>query len=141
MKRQALRALAADAGQLFQFINEPGHRLGKLGHGRSVLSSQFSVSFRERVLEIVGVLSVRDIDVHFSGKSCELAGTGVGYNGDRQMERATIHRAAMLEDKATAAAAEASGDALDGHVGTRALDTGASTQHHAPAGAFEIAME
>src|SRR5438445_428980 len=29
---QALSALTSDPGQLFQFINEPGHRLGKAGH-------------------------------------------------------------------------------------------------------------
>jgi hypothetical protein len=32
VERQSLSALAADAGQLFQFVDEPGHRLGKFRH-------------------------------------------------------------------------------------------------------------
>jgi len=32
---QTLRALGADAGELFQFINEPRHGFGKLGHSQS----------------------------------------------------------------------------------------------------------
>jgi hypothetical protein len=32
MEGETLRALAPDSGQLLQFINEPGHRLGKFRH-------------------------------------------------------------------------------------------------------------
>ena len=33
VKGEALRALAADSRQLLKFVDEPGHRLGKFGHG------------------------------------------------------------------------------------------------------------
>ena len=32
MKGETLRALAADSRQLLEFVDQPGHRFGKLGH-------------------------------------------------------------------------------------------------------------
>lgn len=44
MEGEALGALASDPGQLFQFVNEPGHRLGKARHGlRDLISGDLVI--------------------------------------------------------------------------------------------------
>src|SRR6267378_5056776 len=53
----------------------------------------------EGVGEVVGMLAVDDLDVHFAGEAGELAGAGVGDDSDAELQGAAVHGAAVLQDE------------------------------------------
>ena len=105
------------------------------------LDGWISVGIGESVGEVVGMLAVGDLDVHFAGEAGELAGAGVGDDGDAELQRATVHGAGVLQDEGAGAAAERPANALDGDVTGGALDRCAGGEHLALAGGFEVAVD
>src|SRR5882672_1421790 len=99
------------------------------------------VGIGERVGEVVGMLAVGDLDVHFAGEAVEVAGAGVGDDGDAELQRAAVHGAGVLQDEGTGAAVERAADALDGDVAGGALDGCTGGEHLALAGGFEVAVD
>ena len=87
------------------------------------------------------MFSVGDGAGHFAGEADQLAGAGIGHDGDGLLRCAAGQCAAVLEDEAAGAALERSSDALDGDVAGGAFDVGAGGKHLALTGAFEIAVE
>lgn len=87
------------------------------------------------------MLAVGNLDVHGSGEAGELAGTGVGHDGDTQAGFASIHGGTVLEREAAVAALQRSGYTLDGDVSGGIFHSGGSGQHFTFAGAFEVAVK
>src|SRR5882672_236190 len=99
------------------------------------------VGIGESVGEIVGMLAVGDLDVHFAGEAGELAGPGVGHDGDAELQRAARHGAGVLQDEGAGAAVERGANALDGDVAGGAFDGCTGGEHLALAGGFEVAVD
>src|SRR5689334_15764940 len=95
----------------------------------------------ERVLEVVGVLAIRDLDRHFAREPHQLFRTRVRHDGDRQSRLAAGHGAAVLEHEGAAPAVQRAADPFECDIAGRALHLSAGGQHLALAGRFEIAME
>ena len=95
----------------------------------------------EGVGEVVGMLAVGDLDVHFAGEAHELGGAGVGDDGDAELQRAAVHGAGVLQDEGASAAVERTADALDGDVAGGAFDRCSGGEHLALAGGFEVAVD
>jgi len=99
----------------------------------------------QRVFEVVGVLSVGDVDVQLASEADELATSGIRDDGDAEFRRATSERADVLKGESAGARAggsmKRSGDAFDGDIAGRTFDVGGGREHLAFAGAFEIAVE
>src|SRR6266566_8562775 len=85
--------------------------------------------FVERVLKIVGVLAVGDVDHHFSRKAHQLSCARIGDDRDRQLQCAARHCATVQKHEATAATLERPADPLNCDVTGRSIDTGASSEH------------
>src|SRR5882672_9090062 len=99
------------------------------------------VGIGERVGEVVGMLAVGDLDVHFAVEAGELAGAGVGDDRDAELQGAAGHSAGVLQDEGTGAAVERAADAFDGDVASGAFDRCAGGEHLALAGGFEVAVD
>ena len=99
-----------------------------------------SRGFGKGVVEGVGVFSFGDLDVEFAGDADQLAGSGVGDDCDGELWDAAIHGGAVLENEATGATVEGSGDFLHGDVAGGAFDFSAKGEHLAFGSGFEIAV-
>src|SRR5688572_21698075 len=95
----------------------------------------------DRVLEFVGMFAVHNRDHHRAREAGQLAGAGIGDDGDRQLWCPPRHGTAVLEHEAAAAALQGPAHPLDGDIAGGALDARADGQHLALAGAFEIAAK
>ncbi len=100
-----------------------------------------SAGIGEGVREVVGVLAVGDLDVHGAGETGELAGGGVGDDGDAELQRAAVHGACVLQDERAGVAVERAADAFDGDVAGGAFDRCSGGEHLALAGGFEVAVD
>src|SRR5208283_2075709 len=87
------------------------------------------------------MFSFLDLDGHPAGKTQQLTGARVRYNGDSQLRLATCHGAAMLEGEGAAAAVQRAADPLDGDVAGRAFDAGTRGQHLSLADAFDVTVK
>src|SRR6202049_1366925 len=94
----------------------------------------------EAVLELVGMLSVVDLDGQAAREARQLAGAGVRHHRDRQLRALGRHRAAVLQDEAAAAPLEGAADLLDRHVSARALGGAAGVEHLPLGGGLEGAV-
>src|SRR5437867_6182196 len=103
---------------------------GYLGRARK---RPLSRGFGERVLELVGMLSVGDLDRHLARQAGQLTGARVRDDSDGQLLCAARHGAAVLEYEGAAATVQGSSDVLDRDVTGRALDACHGGQHLAPA--------
>src|SRR5271166_6956557 len=86
------------------------------------------------------MLTVGNRDCHLSRNPCQLASAGVGDDRDGQVRNTLVHGSTVLQHEAAAVAVQGSSDFFNGHVGARALGGGASGEHLALAGGFEITM-
>src|ERR1700680_1677769 len=102
---------------------------------------RYSRGFGKRVLELIRMLSVGDLDRHLACQTHQLTGAGVRHHSDRKLRCAPGHCAAVLQHEGAAAALERSAHPLDRNITGRAFDFRASGQHHALAGPLEIAVE
>src|SRR6266550_2756038 len=97
--------------------------------------------FSERVLELVKVLAIDDVDRHFAGKPNKLAGAGVRHYSNRKLRGAAVHGAAVLQRKGAAATFQLPINSLHRYVSGRAFDFRADRQHLSLAGTFELTVE
>src|SRR5450432_632106 len=67
----------------------------------------------ERVVELVGVLSVGDDDRQATRKTRQLVRAGIGYHRHRQLRFAARHRAAVLEHERASATVQRACDPLE----------------------------
>ncbi len=86
------------------------------------------------------MFAVGDDDVHGTGEAGELAGTGIGDDGDGELQGAMVHRAAVLEDECADVALESARDVFHGYVTGGTFDGRAGSEHFALAGSVEIAV-
>src|SRR5262249_30524610 len=100
-----------------------------------------TLTYHDRVVERVAVLSVDDGDGHAAGDPGEGAGPRVRDDGDADRALAARHGADVLEDEAAGAAVERADDALDRDVPRRALHVRARGEHLHVARRVEIAPE
>lgn len=107
------------------------------------MSSKFNLllSVRHRVIERIGVLPAFDLNIHLAGEAFQLAGAGVGDDGDRQVGCSPIHEAGMEEDEGPGAAVQGAGDLFHGDVAGGARLGGAVGEHLPFAGGFEVAVK
>ncbi len=86
------------------------------------------------------MFAIGDDDVYGARKAGELAGVGVGDDGDGEMRRTAGHDAAVLKKEGAAAAVEGVGNAFDGDINAGTFDGGAAGEHFALSGGVEIAV-
>src|SRR3954468_13511297 len=70
----------------------------------------------EPILELIGVLSGRDDDVHLAGQTGELASSRPGHHLHAQALGAAVQDALVVEREGARLAAELAGHQLDGDV-------------------------
>ena len=95
----------------------------------------------QRVLEIVRMFALVDLDVELARDAGELSGAGVGNDGDGELRRAAGHDTGVVEEKCSVTARERAFDALDRDVDARAFHGRSAGEHLAVACAFEIAVK
>ena len=86
------------------------------------------------------MFAIGDDDVHGACKTGQLAGAGVGDDGDGEMRRTASPGAAVLKKEGAAAAVESAGNACDGDINAGTFDGGAGGEHFALSGGVEIAV-
>src|SRR5689334_7673891 len=77
---------------------------------------RFSKGFGERVLEVIRMLAVGDLDRHLAGQPLQLTGARVGHHRDTQLRFAARHGATVLEHKAALTAMQRAADPLNGDI-------------------------
>ncbi len=87
------------------------------------------------------MFAISAVDGHFSGEVDELAGAGVGDDGDAELRSAARHGPGVLEDEGSGVAVKGAGDDFKGDVASRALDGCSGGEHGAFADGFEVAVE
>src|SRR4030095_13647819 len=80
-----------------------------------------STSFGERVLEVIRMLAVGDLDRHFARKTLQLFGSGIWHDNDSQLRFAARHRGAVLEREGADESMQLSADSLDSDTAGRAM--------------------
>src|SRR5262249_57602806 len=97
-------------------------------------------SHDRRVLEIVEVLPVDDIDRHFAGQPYQLADARIRHDSDRQLLAIARHSAIVQQYEGAAAAVQRASDPLDSDINGPA-GICASGQHLAFTGRYQIALK